>query len=114
MAIPAPILRIPTVRLLAARPSRAICCRLRDLAVVLVVVRALSAVVPETAAGLSADAHPLTFFDPGLVVLAHADGFTNNLVANHNGIVCWAPSGAEEVQICTADTAVGDFDLAIR
>lgn len=110
MSVPSPIFRIAAVRLFTRWPSAAVSCRLRDLAVVLCVPGTLLAGIPQTAPRLSANSDPVANLD-ALHTFADANSLANNLVADDYWIVSGAPAAAKEMDIGSADSAVGNLNL---
>ena len=72
-------------------------------------MQALLAVATQTAPRLSSHTDTIADFDPGLDVLAYADGFADDFMADDGRIVGGTPARAQDVDIGAGDTAVGDL-----
>jgi len=75
--------------------------------------RALLTVGLQAGAVLGANTNTVADFDASLDFGSDADGFADNLVTDADGVLGLAPSGADGVNVTTADTRVGDFNVDI-
>jgi len=75
--------------------------------------RALFAVRLQARGVLRADADTVADFDASFDLGTDADGLADDFVTDTDGVFGLSPSGADGVDITTADTGVGDFDIDI-
>ena len=87
VALTSPVLGVASLRFGAIGPFSAVGHDEVVLAVLLVVGLTLVAVATEAGTCLGTDTDAVAFFDAGLDVLADADCFADNLVADNDGVV---------------------------